>query len=74
MREDSIVVDSLEIRPLPKWLTDRKEGLTTYKPRQIIIKEDNSLRNSIIVTGLVVVLVVVVLSIYIKGINKRKSG
>jgi heme/copper-type cytochrome/quinol oxidase subunit 2 len=74
MQDDTAHVDSLAVRPLPRWLTDRKEGLTTYKPREVIIKEDNSLIISVGITGLFVVLVVIILTVYIKKKHKKKQG
>jgi hypothetical protein len=70
MQPDTLSYDSLDSRPLPKWLTDQKEGVTTYKPREIIIKEDNSLKMSIVFTGLFVLMVVMILTFYIKRKHK----
>ena len=70
MQPDTLLYDSLDSRPLPKWLTDQKEGLTTYKPREIIIKEDNSLKISIVFTGFFVLMVVMILTFYIKRKHK----
>lgn len=73
MQNDTTHVDSLAVRPLPKWLTDRKEGLTTYKPREVIIKKDNSLNISVVLTGLFVLLVVIILTFYISRIQKKRK-
>jgi hypothetical protein len=70
MQPDTLSYDSLDSRPLPKWLTDQKEGVTTYKPREIIIKEDSSLKMSIVFTGLFVLMVVMILTFYIKRKHK----
>jgi hypothetical protein len=70
MLVDTLRYDSLAARPLPKWLTDQKEGLTVYKPREIVIKEDHSLDISIIFTGLFILIMVIILTIWIK----RKTG
>ena len=70
MQEDSLKYDSLAIRPLPKWLINQKEGLTAYKPPEIILREDNSLDVAFAITGLIVILSVILLTIYIK----RKKG
>ena len=74
MQEDTIRYDTLAARPLPKWLTDQKEGLTVYKPREIIIKEAHSLDISIIVTGLFILLTVIILTVWFKKrIRKNNS-
>jgi len=64
MRQDSTVNDSLEARPLPKWLTDQRDGLNTYQPPKAEMKEDNSLYISVISTGIVIVLAIVILTIW----------
>lgn len=66
MQQDTLRYDTLAARPLPKWLTDQKEGLTVYKPREIIIKEDNSLDISIIITGTFILLTVIILTVWFK--------
>jgi heme/copper-type cytochrome/quinol oxidase subunit 2 len=74
MQEDTIRYDTLAARPLPKWLTDQKEGLTVYKPREIIIKEDHSLDISVIVTCLFILLTVIILTVWFKKrIRKNNS-
>lgn len=72
MQKDTLRYDSLEARPLPKWLIDQKEGLTVYKPREIIIREDNSLDISVIVTGTVILLTVIILTVWFK--RKIRKG
>ncbi len=72
MQEDTIHIDSLENRPLPKWLTDQKEGLTSYKPREIIVKEDSSLEISFFITVIIVLIVVAILTLLFKRRNKYK--
>jgi len=66
MQEDTLLYDSLAARPLPKWLTDQKEGLTVYKPREIVIKEDNSLDISIVITSLFTLFLVIILTVWFK--------
>ena len=70
IQEDSLLYDSAGSRPLPKWLTDQKEGLTIQQPREIVIKADHSLEISFVITGLAVLLTVIVITIWIK---KRKD-
>lgn len=72
MDQDSIRSDSLDVRPLPKWLMDQKSGLNTLKPEKIIMKEDNSLQVSFAVTGLLIFVVIAVLTFYIMRRNNRK--
>lgn len=64
-QEDTLTYDSVAARPLPKWLTDQKAGLNTTQPPEIIIKNDYSLHISVAVTGIFVLLVVALLTIYI---------
>jgi heme/copper-type cytochrome/quinol oxidase subunit 2 len=74
MQEDTLKYDSLEARPLPKWLINQKEGLTLYKPREIIIKEDHSLDISFIITGLFILLTVIILTVWFKRKNRKSTG
>lgn len=72
MGKDTLIYDSVENRPLPKWLTDQRDGLNTYQPEQIEMKEDRSLSVSFTVTGLIVILAVVILTISIMRKNKKR--
>jgi hypothetical protein len=65
MQDDTLHYDTLNNRPLPKWLIDQKAGLTTIQPYKIQIREDNSLKISFIVTATFIVLVIAVLTVYI---------
>ena len=71
MRQDTVAYDSLEARPLPKWLTDQRDGLNTYQPEKLEMKEDHSLQISLISTGIVLLITVVILTIYFLRKNKR---
>ena len=73
MYQDSIKYDSLEDRPLPKCLTDHRDGLNKYQPEVLEMKEDKSLGISIVVTGSVILLVVIFLTVYVLKKN-RKTG
>jgi len=64
MEQDTISIDSVENRPLPKWLTDQRDGLNTYQPVKTEIKVDKSLTVSLAVTGIIVLLIVTFLTIY----------
>jgi hypothetical protein len=65
MQPDTISYDTLDSRPLPKWLTDQKEGLTTIQPAKIEIKDDNSLKYSFGITAILILVVVVISTGYI---------
>lgn len=72
MDQDTAIYDSLANRPLPKWLTDQRDGLNTIQPVRIEIKEDKSLDVSFIVTGVIILLVVIVLTIF--TLSKKKNN
>ena len=72
MRQDTVAYDSLEARPLPKWLTDQRDGLNTYQPEILEMKEDHSIQNSLIFTGVIILLTVVFLTLYFLRKNKKK--
>jgi len=71
MRQDTIVYDSLDVRPLPKWLTDQRDGLNTYQPQQLEMKEDHSLQVSLISTGIVILITIVFLTFFFLRKNKK---
>jgi heme/copper-type cytochrome/quinol oxidase subunit 2 len=73
MQNDTISYDTLNNRPLPKWLIDQKAGLTAIQPQKIVMREDNSLNISIAITGIFILLVIAVLTIYIQKKYKNKS-
>ncbi|HUX94722.1 MAG TPA: hypothetical protein VMV47_03235 [Bacteroidales bacterium] len=73
MQNDTISYDTVNDRPLPKWLTDQKEGLITIQPQKIEIKEDNSLKISFIATITVILLTIGVLTVFILKKFKRKE-
>ena len=68
---DSLSRDTLDSRPLPKWLTDQKEGLTTLQPEKLEMKEDHALKISFIVTSIFILLLVASLTLYF--IRKPKN-
>lgn len=72
MVQDTVKYDSLNDRPLPKWLTDQKQGLNTIQPAKIIIKEDKSLEISFTITAVLIVLVIVLLTTII--IKKKTNN
>ena len=71
MLTDTISYDSISNRPLPKWLTDQKEGLTTIQPPKIEMKEDNSLKISFIATSVFILLTIIIITVFI---IKREKG
>jgi len=73
MEQDTIIYDSLEIRPLPKWLTDQRDGLNTYQPEIMEMKEDKSLGISFMITGSVILLIIIVLTVYVLKKNRKAS-
>ncbi len=73
MKQDTVAYDSLDARPLPKWLTDQRDGLNTYQPEKLVMKEDNTLQISIISTGVVILLTVMILTIWFLRKNKKRK-
>ncbi len=73
MKQDTVGFDSLEARPLPKWLTDQRDGLNTYQPEVLVMKEDHSLEISIALTGLVIFISIIVLTILFLRKDKKKT-
>lgn len=73
MDQDSVKYDSLDVRPLPKWLTDQRDGLNTVQPARMEMKDDRSLTVSFILTGAIVLLAVTVLTVYFLRKKKKKQ-
>ncbi len=71
MRQDTIAYDTLEARALPKWLTDQRDGLNTYQPQKLEMKEDRSIQISLISTGILILITVGFLTFYFLRKNKR---
>ena len=74
MQTDTLSYDSLESRPLPKWLMDQKSGITTIQPEEIVMEEDHSLKISFVVTGIFIILVVVLITTYINRKHKNQAS
>lgn len=72
MQDDTIAYDTLSNRPLPKWLTDQKDGITTIQPQKIEMKEDNSLQVSFVATITVILLTIGVLTVFVLRKFRRK--
>mgnify|MGYP000881308248 CR=1 FL=1 len=73
MKQDTLPYDSLAARPLPKWLTDQRDGRNTWQPEVRVMKEDHALRISLISTGAVILLTILLLTIYFLNKHKRKK-
>jgi hypothetical protein len=71
--KDTIRYDSLDARPLPKWLTDQREGLNTSQPPKMVMREDRSLEISFYSTGAVIILTVIILTLYFLHKNKKRN-
>ncbi len=71
MVRDTIAYDSVAERPLPKWLTDQRDGLNTIQPVKMEMKEDRSLNVSFALTGAIILIAIAILTIYI--LRKKKK-
>jgi len=74
MQTDTLSYDSLDSRPLPKWLVDQKSGVNTIQPEVLVMKEDHSLKISIAVTVIFILLVVALLTLYINRRHKKQAS
>jgi len=73
MYQDSTSYDSLAQRPLPKWLTDQRDGLNTLKPVAREMKDDRSLETSFAITGAIILIIIVVLTFIIQRKKKKRT-
>lgn len=71
MEQDSLKYDTIPERPLPQWLTKQKQGLNTWQPEKIVMKEDKSLQTSFIVTGAGIILIICILTLLVLRKKKR---
>jgi hypothetical protein len=71
MEQDTVIYDSLENRPLPKWLTDQRDGLNKYQPEILEMKKDKSLEISFAITGTIILLVIIFLTIFVVRKNRK---
>jgi hypothetical protein len=72
MQIDTLSYDSLDSRSLPKWLIDQKSGVNTIQPEELVMREDHSLTISFIVTGLIIILLVALITLYINRKHKNQ--
>jgi len=73
LSNDLVAQDSLDSRPLPKWLVDQKSGLTTIQAEELVMREDNSLKISFFVTGIFILAFVAFLTIYFIRKHKKQA-
>lgn len=71
MDQDTLKYDSLADRPLPRWLTDQRDGLNTIQPVIKEPKEDRSLGISFALTITLIFLVIAVFTIVLLRKKKR---
>jgi heme/copper-type cytochrome/quinol oxidase subunit 2 len=74
MQTDTLSYDSIDSRPLPKWLVDQKTGANTVQPEELVMKEDHSLNISIAVTVIFILLAVAILTLYINRKHKKQAS
>ncbi len=74
MQIDTLSYDSFNSRPLPKWLIDQKSGIATIEPEEIVMKEDHSLTISFVATGLFIILLVALITLYINKKHKNQAS
>ena len=72
MEQDTLEYGSPEERPLPKWLTDQRDGVNQYKPETLEMKEDKSLNISFAVTGVIILMIVAFLTVIVLRKNSTK--
>ena len=74
MQTDTLSYDTLDSRPLPKWLIDQKSGLNTIQAEKIVMKEDNSLKISFVATGIFILVFVALLTVYFYRKHKNQAS
>ena len=70
MKQDTIRYDSLDNRPLPRWLTDQKAQSQLLEDKESFIREDHSLYISL---GVTIFSVLVLVLLFTFRIIKRKK-
>ena len=74
MQTDTLSYDSLDSRPLPKWLMDQKSGVNTVQAEELHMQEDHSLTISFVVTGVFIVLLVAIITLYVNRKHKNQAS
>ncbi|MDD4226073.1 MAG: hypothetical protein WCY58_07490 [Mariniphaga sp.] len=72
MKQDTIGYDSLEARPLPKWLTDQRDGLNYYQPEMPKMMEDHSLNIAVVSTGAIIIITLLLFTAYFIWKKRKK--
>ncbi len=70
--QDTIRTDSQIIRPLPKWLTDQKAGITKTRTAEFSVRPDRSLPVSVALTSGFMLLVISIITVIIIRKFKKK--
>jgi heme/copper-type cytochrome/quinol oxidase subunit 2 len=73
MQADTLSYDTLDGRPLPKWLVDQKSGLTAIQPEKLEMREDNSLKISFVITLIFILFAVTILTVYFNRKHKNRA-
>lgn len=73
MDQDTLNFDTISERPLPKWLTDQRDGINTIKPVMKEIRDDRSFEISFIITGFIILLTLFVMTIIIVRKNRKNN-
>ena len=74
MQTDTLSYDTLDSRPMPKWLIDQKSGLKTIQAEKLVMKEDNSLKISFVATGIFIIVFVALLTVYFFRKHKNQAS
>ena len=74
MQTDTLSYDTLDSRPMPKWLIDQKSGLKTIQAEKLVMKEDNSLKISFVATGIFILVFVALLTVYFFRKHKNHTS
>jgi len=72
MEQDTVTYDSLAGRPLPKWLTDQRDGLNSVQIVLPEIKDDRSLETSFVITGVIILVIITLLTVHVIRKNKNQ--
>ena len=72
MEQDTVTYDSLAGRPLPKWLTDQRDGLNSVQIVLPEIKDDRSLETSFVITGVIILVIITFLTVHVIRKNKNQ--
>jgi hypothetical protein len=71
MQEDTIAYDSLAARPMPGWLTARKEGTAEIASPEMKIRDDRTIDLSVAITFGALLIAVLAVTLYLR--RKRNN-